>query len=107
MPSVNDPLKSIVKLNLSLHLTKHSSMKMHAAVDVQMHVFLTSAIVGGVISFKSLPLYPWRKSPAYPFDRRLGKDDMEKWKFLALPGLKLRPLVAIPTALATELNSPW
>jgi hypothetical protein len=26
---------------------------------------------------------------------------------LALPGLKLRPLVAIPTALATELNSPW
>jgi hypothetical protein len=38
------------------------------------------------------PLYPKRKSPEYPLDRRLGLDDVEKRKFLTLVGLELRPL---------------
>jgi hypothetical protein len=40
-----------------------------------------------VVSFTPLPLYPQKKSPQYPLDRRLvgqraGLDDIEKRKFL-------------------------
>jgi hypothetical protein len=49
------------------------------------------------VSLIRLLLYPWGKSPQYPLDRRLcgprdSLDGMEKWKFLTLPGLELRPL---------------
>jgi hypothetical protein len=48
--------------------------------------------------FTPLPLYPRRKSPPCPhciggwIDPRTGLDDLEKRKFLILPGLELRPL---------------
>jgi hypothetical protein len=59
-----------VKLFLSL-LIKHYAMKMYGGVDVQIQVFLTSALV--VVSFMPRPLYPRGKSPRYPLDRRLGQ----------------------------------
>jgi hypothetical protein len=42
-------------------------------VDVYIHVLLTSALVIGVVSFTLRQLYPQRKSPQYPLDRRLGR----------------------------------
>jgi hypothetical protein len=50
-----------------------------------------------VISFTPRPLYHRGKSPRYPLDRswagpKGGLDDVEKRKFLTLPGLELRPL---------------
>jgi hypothetical protein len=46
-----------------------------------------------VVSFTPLPLYPRRKSPRCPLDRRLcgpHVDDVEKREFLTPPGLELR-----------------
>jgi hypothetical protein len=48
-------------------------------------------------SFTSLLLKPWMKETPGPFGGgwvgpRASLDDIEKWKFLILPGLKLRPL---------------
>jgi hypothetical protein len=69
-------------------------MKAYGGVDVQIHLFLTSALVEGEGS--ALP--PRRGKE--PLDRRLigvwvGRrtdlDDMEKRKFLSPPGLELRP----------------
>jgi hypothetical protein len=47
-------------------------------------------------SFTPRPLYP-RESPRYPLYKKLGGpraglDDIEKWKFLNLPGRELWPL---------------
>jgi hypothetical protein len=69
----------------------------YGGVDVQIHIFLTSALAGGEWSaLRSGRFTPWRKSPRYPFDRGLGVSragvDMEKWKFLPPQGLELRPL---------------
>jgi hypothetical protein len=49
-----------------------------------------------VVSFTPLPLYTPERVPGTHFigggvDPRAGLDDMEKWKFLALPGLELPP----------------
>jgi hypothetical protein len=69
-------------------------MKEYRGVDVQIHNFLTSSPVGGEWS-TSRPGHfsPIGKSPRYPLDRRLGGpranlDDVEKRKFLTLPGLE-------------------
>jgi hypothetical protein len=51
-------------------------MKAYGGVDVWIHVFLTSALIGG----------EWSAS-------RPGLDDMEKTKFLSLPGLEFLPSV--------------
>jgi hypothetical protein len=69
---------------LSLWLIKYCFIKEYGGVDVKIHVFLTSAL-GGVVSFTLLQLYPRRKSPRYPLDRRLihpriGLDDVEEKK---------------------------
>jgi hypothetical protein len=58
-------------------------MKAYGGMDVQIHIFVTSALAGKVLR--------------YPLDRRLvgprvSLDDVEKRKFLNLPGLELRPL---------------
>jgi hypothetical protein len=37
-------------------------MKTYGGVDVQIHVFFTSALLGGVVSFTLLPLYLRGKS---------------------------------------------
>jgi hypothetical protein len=71
-------------------------MKTYGGVDVQIHVFLTSALVGGDWS----PSYPglftpgervlgthWKEGWLGP---RAGLDDVDKRTFLTLPGLELR-----------------
>jgi hypothetical protein len=50
-----------------------------------------------VVSFTPRPLYPRRKSPRHPLDRRFGGPQsrsgrLGKWKCLTLPGLELRTL---------------
>jgi hypothetical protein len=68
-------------------------MKAYGGVDVQIHVFLTSALVGGEWS----ALRPGRFTSGTHWirgwvDPRAGLDDVEKRKFLTLPGLEFRPL---------------
>jgi hypothetical protein len=65
-------------------------------VDVEIHIFLTSALVEGECSTSR----PGRFTPGERahgthwiggwVDLRVGLDDMEKRKLLTLPGLKLR-----------------
>jgi hypothetical protein len=67
-------------------------MKTYVGVDVQIHIFLTSALVGGEWSASR----PCCFTPGTHFiggwvDPRAGLDDMEKWTFFTLPGLKLPP----------------
>jgi hypothetical protein len=67
-------------------------------VDVEIHIFLTSALVGGEWSGS----HPGRFTPGEraPGTHSIGGwvnprdslDDMEKWKLLTLSGLELRPL---------------
>jgi hypothetical protein len=71
-------------------------MKTYGGVDVQIRIFLTPALVGGVVTFTPLQLYPREKAPGTNFiggwvDPRAGLDDMEKWNFVTLPGLELSP----------------
>jgi hypothetical protein len=63
-----------------------------------MHIFLTSALVGGEWSV-SIPgrITPGEKASGTPLmggwvDHRAGLEDVDKRKFLTLPGLEIRPL---------------
>jgi hypothetical protein len=64
-------------------------------VDAYIHIFLTSALVGGeVVNFTPRPLYPRERAPGIHWigglmDLRAGLDDLEKRKFLTLPGLEI------------------
>ena len=68
--------------------------------------------MGSVVSFVPRPLYPWRKSPRYQLNRRLGGPQSrsrrfgEVHSFFSLPGIELRylgrparNLVSIPIEL--------
>jgi hypothetical protein len=73
-------------------------MKAYGGVDVYIHIFLNSALVGAEWS-TSRPgrLTPVERSCGTHWiggwvDLRAGLDDLKKRKFLTLPGLKLRPL---------------
>jgi hypothetical protein len=62
-------------------------------MDVYIHIFLTSALVGGEWSTSR----PGRFTPGTHLiggwvDLRAGLDDLEKRKFLTQPGLELRLL---------------
>jgi hypothetical protein len=62
-------------------------MKAYGEVDVYIHMFFTS-----VFRFLPLPLYPRRKSRGTNWTEghvgpTAGLDDVEKRKFLTLPGL--------------------
>jgi hypothetical protein len=59
-------------------------MKAYGGVDVWIHVFLTSALVGGVWQTSR----PCRFTPGW-VGPRAGLENMEKRKFLTLPGLEL------------------
>jgi hypothetical protein len=73
-------------------------MKEYGGADVQIHIFLTSALAGGEWSAsrpgrftaeESAPGTHWIEGWA---GLRPSPDDVEKRKFLTLPGLGLRPL---------------
>jgi hypothetical protein len=73
-------------------------MKAYGGVDVQIHIFLTSALVGGDWT-TSRPGHftPGERVPGTNqlggwVGPRAGLDDVEKRKFLTLPGLEIRPL---------------
>jgi hypothetical protein len=67
-------------------------MKAYGEVDVHIHIFLTSPLVGGELSASC----PGRFTPGNHWigwvDLRASLDDLEKRKLLTLPGLELRPL---------------
>jgi hypothetical protein len=73
-------------------------MKAYRIVNVQPHVFLTSALVGGEWSASRLGRFtPEERAPGTHWtgglvSPRAGLVDTGKWKFLPPPGLKLRPL---------------
>jgi hypothetical protein len=73
-------------------------MKAYGGVDVQIQIFLTSALVGGEWSASRPSRFtPKERAPGNHWiggwvDHRTGLNDMEKRKFLTLPGLKLRPI---------------
>jgi hypothetical protein len=66
---------------------------MYGGMDVQTHVFLTSALVGGEWSaLRPISFTPdthWLGGWLGP---QVHLDNMEKWKFMTLPELKLWPL---------------
>jgi hypothetical protein len=77
----------------------HYATRAYGGVDVQIYIFLTSALVIGEWAASS----PGRFSPAERSPRGtpwIGGwvEDMEKRKSFTLPGLKLRPLVVQPAA---------
>jgi hypothetical protein len=67
-------------------------------VDVQIHIYLTSALVGGEWSISRPGRFtPGERAPVTHWikgwvDLGAGLDDLEKRKFLTLPGLELRPV---------------
>jgi hypothetical protein len=73
-------------------------MKAYGGVDVEIHIFLTSALVGGEWSASRLGRFtPEESAPGNHriggwVDPRAGLDDVEKRKFLNLRGLELQPL---------------
>jgi hypothetical protein len=73
-------------------------MMAYGGVDVKIHVFLTSVLVGGEWSASRPCLFtPEERAPDTHWIKgwvgpRAGLDEVEKRKFLTLPGLELRPL---------------
>jgi hypothetical protein len=73
-------------------------MKAYRGVDVQIHIFLTSVLVGGEWSASRLGRFtPEERAPSTHWiggwvGLRAGLDDMENWKFLPPPGLELRSI---------------
>jgi hypothetical protein len=71
-------------------------MKAYVGVDVRIHVFLISSLVGDDWSTsRSGRLTPGGRAPGTHWigdwvTLRIGLDDMGKRKFLPLPGLELR-----------------
>jgi hypothetical protein len=77
-------------------------------VDVYIHIFLNSALVGGEW-WASRPgrFAPRGMIPRYPLDRRLGGprvgvEAVEKKEILPLPGIE--PGAVQPVAIPTELS---
>jgi hypothetical protein len=67
-------------------------MKACGGVDVYIYIFLTSALAGGEWSaFRSCRFTPSTHWIGAWVDPGAGMDDVEKWKFLTLPGLELQP----------------
>jgi hypothetical protein len=73
-------------------------MKAYGGVDALTHIFLTSALVGGELSASHPGRFTlgergrsthWIGGSVNP---RAGVDDVEKRKFLTLPGLQIRLL---------------
>jgi hypothetical protein len=73
-------------------------MKAYGGVDVQIHILLTSALAGGEWSASRPSRFtPRERVPGTHWigggvDPRAGLDNVEKRKFLTIPGLELQPL---------------
>jgi hypothetical protein len=73
-------------------------MKAYGEVDVYIHIFLTSALAGGEWpASRPISFTPGERAPGTHWiggwvDPRARVDDVEKRKFLTLPGLEPRPL---------------
>jgi hypothetical protein len=73
-------------------------MKTYGGVDVQIHIFLTSALVGGEWSASRPGRFtPRERAPGTHWiggwvGPRAGLDDVDKRNFLTLLGLELRPI---------------
>jgi hypothetical protein len=73
-------------------------MKAYEGVDISIHLFLTSALVGGEWSASRHSRFtPGKRASGTHWiggcgGHTAGLDDVEKRKFLNLPGLELRPL---------------
>jgi hypothetical protein len=73
-------------------------MKTYGGVDIYIHVLLTSALVGGESSASRPDRFtPGKRAAGTHWlrgwvDPRAGLNDLEKRKFITLPGLELRPL---------------
>jgi hypothetical protein len=73
-------------------------MKTDREVDAEIHIFLTSALVGGEWLASHLGRFtPGERAPSTHWiggwvDPRAGLDDVERTKFLTLPGLEDRRL---------------
>jgi hypothetical protein len=73
-------------------------MKAYGGMNVQIHIFLATALAGGEWSALGLGRFtPGEKAPGTHWigcwvDTRAGLDDMHKRKLLTLPELELRPL---------------
>jgi hypothetical protein len=66
-------------------------MKRYGRMDVQIHVFVTSTLIGGEWSASRSCLFTPEKEISV--DPRTSVNDLKKRKFLALPELEFRPLV--------------
>lgn len=69
------------------------AMKTYGGVAIYIQIFLTSALV----IFTLRPIYHRPKSSRYTLERKLGdpragRDDVEKWKCLTVPGLEVHQL---------------
>jgi hypothetical protein len=85
-------------------------MKTYGGMDVYIQAFLTSALVGGEWS-DSLPgrFTPGERAPGTHWiggwmGPRAGLDDLEKTKFLTLPGLNFELSVFQPIASLSTAN---
>jgi hypothetical protein len=73
-------------------------MKVYGVLDVEIHIFLTSALAGGEWSallagrFTSGERAPGTHWIGGWVNLRTGLDDVKNRKFLTIPGLELRPL---------------
>jgi hypothetical protein len=73
-------------------------MKAYGGVPVYIHIFLTSALVGGEWSdSRPCRFTPGERAPGTHWiggwmDPRAGLNDVEKRKFFTLPGLEVQPL---------------
>jgi hypothetical protein len=82
---------------------KHYAMKAYEGVDVYIHIFLTSALVGGEWSAsRPCRFTPRLKSPRYPLDRRLsepqnraGRCGEEKILYSVQTGSRYRCLIHV------------
>jgi hypothetical protein len=86
--------KYSVKVTLSLCLTnsalRHEGVWESGCIGPR---FLLGNSWRWPVNFTPRPLYSWGKNSRYPLDRRLGGPQRTTWrKFLALPGLELRPI---------------
>jgi hypothetical protein len=90
---------------------KHYAMKAYGGVDVQIHIFLTSALaVAEWSASRSGRSTLGERAPGTHWiggwvDPRADLDNLDKRKFFTLPGLELRPLSRpFNIFMATKMN---